>query len=74
VTALSARIQIDDKRDEITIDGYVISGDAIGWLARPSLPGMWFKTFSADNGRITYMTKTDAEIAFMFDVLSDDSL
>ena len=50
MTALS-----DDKHDVVTIDGYVISGDAIGWLARPSLPGTWFKTFGADNGRITYM-------------------
>ena len=61
MTLLSERIQIDDARDVVTIDGCNINSAGLDMFVRPTPPGVWFRVHSIDDARIMYMTKTDAD-------------
>ena len=61
MTLLSERIQIDNQRDEITIDGCTINRFVLDAFIKPTQPGVWFRVHSVDDGRIIYSTKTDAD-------------
>lgn len=54
---LSERVQLDDARDVMTIDGVQFSGELLAFFTTATKPGYWFRFLGVENGKLIVQQK-----------------